>query len=105
MPKLRRAKLTPAAPALRRRPAPAGQKFLNFSHPESHKSLTNLCLAHMLSRVCKKSLILKLRIQATLEFWTFQTPLGTSEDCEEKCRNLQEMHEERTAQYREVRFR
>jgi len=52
MPKLRRAQRAGRAgleaPPLRAR------NFLNFSHPESHKSLTNLCLTHMLSRVCKK---------------------------------------------------
>ena len=30
---------------------------------------------HMLSRVCRKPLILKLCIQATLDFWTFEPPL------------------------------
>jgi hypothetical protein len=51
------------------------RKFLSFSHPENAQiPYTNLCLTCSLKGL-QKALILKLRIKATLEFWTFEPPL------------------------------
>jgi hypothetical protein len=50
------------------------RKFLSFSHPENARIPTNLCLTCSLKGQ-QKAVIAKLRIKATLDFWTFQPPL------------------------------
>ena len=51
------------------------RKNLSFSQPENAKFPCKTLPRHMLSQGSPKALILKLRIKATLEFWTFQPPL------------------------------
>ena len=71
-----------AAPASRRLgraglealPLRAGN-FLSFSHRENAKNPFQTCASHMLSQGSANSRDAKLRIKATLEFWTFQPPL------------------------------
>jgi len=72
---LGRAGLEAPWPRRPRGAAPAGQKKFELFTARKRKIPLQNVAPHILSQGSPKALILKLRIKATLEFWTFQPPL------------------------------